>query len=605
MTRLAVEPREVPGWVQGFIEDAEPGTLAPGTIVDGENFVPTPAGRQRTRGGSRIMLTLKDDNGSPDAELDHVCAIVPFTAVGGLIIGYSATENAHYAYRVTTDMAYTTGTESSSRHILTGTTTTSWDNASTPARPVMAEVWERMFLADATTTFSDRNILLSIDNAGAVTEQKFAFAGGTSTVPSPYCLEEYNGVLFIAGYGTETVGDLDRPEFLRHSFLGKNPGASDGFHIDAWALIGSKSQRITALRKGRSILLVAKENELYRISGFGRAFAGWQYQIERVDNTLGLGITNPKALTFAAGWWWGVSASGPIRTDGFTVELLVGPRKPSWRGIDNVAESWVAHHPERELMLFGMHPTETESGRSATFPWVVWAWDIQRSVWAPNHKFGADLFHAAALTTTTSSGSGAQGTPTDPPNTPSTTSPTTTTGYTANWVNGDATAATELWDKDPDTGIWALVAVAIAGATSQARTGAINHKEYFWRVRHIKSGVPSAWDVEAGTSAKTLIAVPTISAVQDGTEPRIIITVTQNSDAITDIDVERQVDSGGFTVWNNYPLQPPGEFVVNDTSVLCDTVVEYRARARDAAWPADSTYSTGSVVDLTIDCART
>ena len=124
-------------------------------------------------------------------------------------------------------------------------------------------------------------------------------------------------------------------------------------------------------------LLIARQLQ----QGVDRPFVA--FQVEPLENTQGLGIANPKALVFAEGFWWGIGAQGPLRTDGFTLESLVGPRRPSWRGIDNVADSWVAYHPERRLILFGLHPTETESGRSATFPFVVWAWDIQRSVWQP------------------------------------------------------------------------------------------------------------------------------------------------------------------------------------------------------------------------------
>ena len=591
MTRLAVPPRTVPGWVQGFVEGAEPGTLEPGTIEDGENLVPTPAGRLRTRGGSRIMLTLKDDNGTP-LELAHVCAIKPFTGIGGLIIGWSDVENKHYAYRVTSDMAYATGTESTSRHDLTGTTTTSWNNSSVPARPVMAEVWEKMFLADGVTTFADRNILLSIDSSGTVAERKFDFSGGTPTVPKPYCLEEFNGVLFIAGYGDE--GDKDRPEYLRHSFLAKDPAASDGFHIDAWAIIGAKGQRITALRKGRSVLLVAKEDEFYRVSGFGRAYAGWQYQIKRVENTQGLGIANPKALTFANGFWWGIGASGPLRTDGFTVDSLVGPRKPSWRAIDNVAESWVTYHPERGVMLFGLHPSEAASGRSATFPWVIWVWDIQRSVWAPNLKFGADLFHASAITTTTAPG------PNAAPSSPVTSSETTS-GYTASWTNGDSSAETELWEKEELGGTWTLIDVIDAATATLVRTGLNNHASYYWRVRHRKTGITSEWDVEAGTIAQTLISPPGVSASQAVNTAFINITLTQNSDG-TDVEVHRQVDGGGYSVWNTYPSQPSGSFEVTDISRACGEIVDYKAKSRDSSWPADSVFSSVSQVDLTGIC---
>ncbi len=593
MTRLAVPPRTVPGWVQGFAQAAEPGTLLPGTIADGENFVPTPAGRQRTRGGSRIMLILHDDN--TETELDHVCAIIPFTTVGGLVVGWSDAEDTHYAYRVDSDMDWFDTDEATSRHDLTAAPSASWDNASAPARPVMAEIWEKMFLADATTSISSRNELLGIDQSGTVTSPSFAFGAGSASPLFPYCVEEYNGVLFIAGYGSEDVGDLDRPEMLRHSFLARSPDAANGFDTNAFNLIGAKGQRITALRKGRGLLLVAKENEFYRVSGFGKAFAGWQYQVEQVENTQALGITNPKALAFAEGFWWGVSASGPVRTDGFSVDSLVGPRQPDWRGIDNVGEAWVRYHPERRLMLFGLHPTEAESGRSTTFPWRIWAWDILREVWQPDLEFGADLFDASTITTATAEG------PSAAPSSPSTGSETTS-GYTGSWTNGDATADTEYWEKKTSGGTWTLVSVVAAATALLARTGLDNHETYFWRVRHTKNGVKSDWDVEAGTSAQTLIAAPGCVASQVGVSSTIEVELTQNADG-TDVEVQRQVDGGGFSVWQTFSSQPSGAFSVFDSSRSCGESVDYKARSRDASWPApDGVFSSTSNVDLSISC---
>jgi hypothetical protein len=599
--RLATRPRVVAGWVHGIAEDAEPGTLAPGTLAEGENFVPTPAGRLRTRGGSRIVQSLTDDNaGDP---VDHVCALAPFTNVGALAIGWSDTEDKHYAWRLTVDMDFATGSEGTSRHDLTASPSTSWDNTSDPARPVMAEVFEKLYVADATADYSDRNEMLAIDSAGTVTRRTFVFGAGAAGAPLPYCVEEYNGVLFMAGYGTEDSGDGDRPEYLRHSFLGRSPDAADGFDIDAWAIIGAKGQRVSALRKGGPYLLVAKSDDLYRVSGFGRAYAGWQYQITRVTNTKGLGITNPNALTFAEGYWWGISAQGPIRTDGFNVELLVGARLRSWMSIDQTEFAWVSYHPQRRLMLFGLHPVEAAAGRSDTYPWTVWAWDLTRDVWQPEHRYGADLFFASPVTPVSlgSGGGGGGGSgptaPAAPPSVP-VTSLETTTGYTASWTNGDVTCQTEYWEKKGAGGTWALVTVLAAAVATLARTGRDNHESYYWRVRHRKGGVTSSYTAE--TIAQTLIAAPGCSAAQDGGGPLVEVTVAQNAPG-TSISIERQVDGGGYLVWKTTGSSGS----VYDTNRACGQVLNYRARSIDAAWPnPNSSYSSVSTVDLTSGCSE-
>ncbi len=498
----------IPSYVAGLFQDVGPLREAAGTIVSGRNFVPTPAGTQMVRGGSRVVLTLH--NGSSN-EISHALLGEPFSPCGGLLIGWDDALNKHYAYRVTEDMAFYTGTEATSRTDLTAAPSTEWDNGSTPARPVMAELWEKMFLCDAIETYGSRNTLLSIAADGTVVQPAFQFGAGPAAALRPYCLEEYNGVLFIAGYGAED--DTDRPEYLRHSFLGRSPddttGGAEGFEINSWNIIGAIGQRITALRKGRGLLLVAKANELHRVSGFGRAYPGWQYQVEGVQNTLGLGVANPRALTFVSGgagdMWFGVGAQGPFRTDGFTVESLVGPRQRGWRGIDRLEAAWVRYHPQRRVVLFGLHPTQNRTGRSASYPWTIWVWDLDRERWATDWDNDADYHYGFGLATTTGDG------PTAAPSAPATSSQTTG-GWTADWTNGDADADTELWLRDITAGgAFTLYDGAIApGVATLAVTGQLPRHQFEWRVRHSLNGALS--EFSAATSALTLLAAPTLAS---------------------------------------------------------------------------------------------
>lgn len=575
MTRLLARPRPFPGWIKGLIQDAEADVLPLGSIVEGENFVPMAAGRQRTRGGSRIMLTLHDDAGSP-AELTHVCLLTPFTPLGAVAIGWSNGQNKHYLYRLTSDIAFTTGTEATSRVDLTAAPSTSWDNASTPARPVAAELFEKLFVADATTDQTARNEFFSCTSTGTIAVQTFALAGGAAAALLPYCLEEYNGVLFLAGYGDE--GDKDRPEMLRHSFLAKSPDAADGFDADAYLLLGAKGQRVTALRKGRGLLLAAKDHEFYRITGFGRAYPGWQYQVENVQNTQGLGISNPHAFTFAEGYWYGIGMQGPLRTDGFNVESLVGPRQRGWRAMNQVATAFVSYHPERHVILFGMHPAEAATGRSTTYPWVWWVWDIEREVWQTDWKMGADFFMATPITTTTALG------PSAAPSSPVSSS-LTASGYTAGWTNGDATAETEAWEKAGASGTWALVTTVAAATATYARTGRTSHTQYYWKVRHRKSGVTSEFTAETG--AKTNIGAPTLTldSAYDPYLPAGTHLIRVAADSGTTTTVEQSAIGAG--VWSTY------QSTLNMTSLVVPGGYDYRARSADAAWsPTTGAYSS-------------
>ena len=580
------DPITVAGWVQGLIEDAEPGATPPGSIVDGTNLVNSAEGLAHVRGGSRIMLTLNDDAGSP-AEIDHVCSIIPYKPIGGLIVGWSNGQNKHYAWRVTQDMAFSSGTESTSRHSLTAAPSTTWATTAAPGVPVMAELFEKIFIADAVETYSARSELLAIGSTGTVTRHFFALDGSTQQIMKPYCIEEYNNVLFAAGYGEN--GGSDRPEVIRHSFLGRAPDstAPEGFDPLAYALIGAKGRRVTAMRKGGEVLLAAKDDEIYRISGFGRAYPGWQYQIDKANNTKGLGIANPNALVFAQGHWYGIGAQGPLRTDGFNVETLVGPRQRGWRAISNVAAAWVQYYPERRAVLFGVHPAETRTGRSASYPWLIWVWDLDRNVWGANWDANVDFFYGSALSTVSAEG------PSAPPSSPSG-GTITETGFTASWTNGDATAYTEVWLKEGSAGTFTLVHTEDPAGTTQGLTGLPAHTELYWKIRHRANGVYSEFTSEVQTD--TLLAVPTVDAYgQADTTKRVAIAITNNNPVSESTIIKLERSPTGAGTWTEIlSVSRVGGLtkIYYDTTAVCTTVYDYRAKSYDAAWgTTSSTYS--------------
>lgn len=584
MTQLLARPRNFAGWVRGLIQKGDHAVVPLGTIEAGENFVAVAGGGLRTRGGSRIVLTLLDGSSN---EVAHTPLLVPFTPCGMIAIGWSDALNKHYAYRLTANGAVFDTDMPTSRHDLTGMAAGAWNNGTVPARPVAAELWEKLFVCDANITYASRNTFFSINSAGALVEPTFAFGAGAAQAIRPYCLEEYNGVLFIAGYGTEDASDADRPEMLRHSFLGKSPDAADGFDPFAFALIGAKGQRITGLRKGRGILLVAKENELFRVTGFGRAYAGWQYTIEPVMNTAGLGVSNPLALAFAevngAGYWYGIGKSGPWRSDGFGVETLVEPR--DWRDINLETTSWVSFHPDRRVVLFGVHPAVAVSGRSTTHPWKIWAWDVDRDVWTADWVVtGSDPAYATACP------SGTIATPSGPPTGPSTTS-ITATGFTANWTCADASAETEYWEKTGTAGTWALASVKTATTATHVVTGKVGHQDYYWKVRHRIGSVYT--DYAAEQTVQTLIPVP------------IILTITSTKTGVPNIPVDLlvEVDAAGSSVLDVEGSADgvAGWVLISSTTVQAGNVhifgghcaYWFRAISRDALWtPTMSSYSS-------------
>jgi hypothetical protein len=518
----------------------------------------------------------------PTAQIDAVLACAAKAATGAVLVAWSAGTTKHYAWAVTSDMAFAGATE-----LLSQTAFPSSWNRATTARPVLASLFEKLYVADATPTYASRNPMAVIDAIVppgiAVPTYEFVAGGAAAAALRPYCLEEYNNGLFVAGYGDEETGAGDDPALVRHSFLGKDPAASDGFDKDAYNTIGAKGDRVTAMKKGRGLLLIAKANELYRLSGFGRAYPGWQYQVDGVANTEGFGVENPLALEHAEGWWFGVGKQGPFRTDGYQVESLMGPRQRTWKGIDKLDKIWVRYHAERRLMLFGVHAVS--GAPDTTNPWVLLCWDMARDVWQPNWRMAGNtrLYVGAMIATTTTAAPGAA------PTGLSTTS-ITTSGWTANWTNGDATAETEVWVRDVTAGgSWLLVTAVAAGIASYAVTSRIGHNSYQWKLRHRKNGIYSAYT--ADQSVQTLITAPIALSTDCLGFGHQINAIVYQADPTTTGTLERSpAGAGTWTV--------VGTFTGDSHAFLVSTAgasTDLRAKSSDAGWPMqDSAYLTQS-----------
>lgn len=673
------ETIEIPSWIGGIEKNTPPLLNEPGTLADGQNLVPTQASRLTSRGGSRIVRTLLNDAGSP-VEVTGLTGIYPWTSIGGLVIGYDTAQHKCYAWYLTQDMAFKGATEAQSRVDLslrpTGSVLPSganWTDAGGAPIPQATELFEGIYLTDATLGIAARRWFLSLNQTVPVVQigspspnvkvPRFAFAqsgtsgtatGGSATTLTdstkvwvvnaytgfsvtitagtgvgevalitsntataltvaswsiatpdttsqyvvtngvakeilPYCCETYNNVLFIAGYGDESAGNADRPEYVRHSFLGVAPSnslalgdSSDGFDKNAWNIIGAKGQRVTAMKQGRGILLVAKANELYRISGAGRAYPGWQYATEMLMNTSGFGVSNPNALCFAEGYWYGIGAAGMFRTDGFLkVEPMTGPRRADFLGLDNLANTFCFYHPDRRGILFGVHPQGTTP---ATYPWNLWFWDVERERWQPDWILATPtaFFHGNNIPTTTVAG------PTAPPTAP-VTSAITLNSYTAAWTAGDVNAQTEFWQMDT-TLTWVLNATVAAGITNVSVTGNIDHSQYQWKVRHIKNGLFSAYT--SPLTVQMLIGVPTQSiGIIPNTSLKAVTVTNQAHGGVVTLTLQQSPTGAG--TWTTIATQSNTGYGGTLLTVPAQSPnFDYRSKASDSAWtPIDSAWS--------------
>jgi len=580
LTRLANgRPHRAEGYCGGIEENAPPIAAdaegGQGTLDSSSNLFATGVGKLAVRGGSQIKQTL-------DAGLQALY-LRPFTPVGAIAVALAdASPSHHYLWRLTTDLAFFTGVEATSKHGLGGVGGWTKD---TPARPVGAELFEKMFIADATIDYSARGGLVSVDGNGTVTAVAFDFGGGSETL-KPYVVEEFNNHLFIAGYENKTLS-ADAPATLRHSYLGVSPEAVGGFDTLAYLYVGAKGQRITGLKKGRGLMLVAKSNELYRVTGFGIAKPGWTFAIEMVQTTQGLGVANPYALCYAAGsaggpgYWYGIGEAGPFRSDGFSAEFLGLPRESSWQKITNLAYSWVIYHPDRNVILFGMNQTPVPTGRSATYPTVAWIWDCQRERWISDITMSADMAYAQAIPTTTTTGPAAA-----PSNLAFTHATATLTTVDATWTNGDASANTEIWlsGNGGASVLWTTVAPGLSSATI---TVPFYGTEYNIKIRHVENGITTDFTNEV--QAYTLLPTPVLGASvsSDTVTVSLFVDISSPTHAYFERDAvpigDVAVTGIGWYEWVDSGL-PPGTYT-------------YRARIFADSWPVVIQYSDyGSLI---------
>jgi len=188
-------------------------------------------------------------------------------------------------------------------------------------------------------------------------------------------------------------------------------------------------------------------------------------------------------LTYAGGYWYGIGEGGPFRSDGFGAEFLGLPRERGWGKTTNLSYAWAIYHPDRNVVLFGLNQTPVPSGRSATYPTVVWIWDCQRERWISDIAMSADMTYASAIPSVTTTFSPS----TAPTSLAFTHFSAGLTTVAATWTNGDATASTEIWVRDINSGgTSALWSTAAPAATSARRTP--SRSRLSMRVRHAGSG---------------------------------------------------------------------------------------------------------------------
>lgn len=592
--RTRARPKHISGWTGPLYEEAEPDAVDPeiagvGVLDDGLNWIARDGGRRVLRGGSAVALTLAAVSGQA---ISDVLAGFPFSPTGAVLVAHTSGGSKHYAYAINDTPAFAldtaTPTEAESRLDI------GW-NSATKARPVGVELFEKMYLVDASESTTRQGLVAVHVSSGTWTLVSPSYdldaSGGSPGVLRAYAAEAYNGVLFVSGYDNESApNNGTAPHLVRHSLLGTDPSdASNGFDPDAYAILGAKGQWVRAMKSGRTVMLVAKEHELYRISGQGAGLPGWQYQIQQVGQTVGAGATNPYALEHALGMWYGWGRTGPWRSNGENVELLRGGRDRSWRRTTNHHLAAVRYHPERRQVLFGVVETGLASTSAIN---RIWKWDLERDQWDVNDQYGTRTFHHLFTIT--------QGITAAPSGIPG--APVQDFDYNAKqfgFTGGNVFLA-EFTFTTADTGamteVWARLASgtsALQTTKSEALTRVIlpllsGTEPTYVKLRHLKSGVYSDFSTEAvlyPALRQPYLAVGETTIHDPISFPRTVPSLAINSQGVGMVpNGNLEVDSAGGTFAVTY-LNDAGS-LHQDTDTTVPNSETYTAELTNPAWPA-------------------
>lgn len=559
----------VNGWTGPVLENAEPGTVEGGGVLEeGLNLMAQSGGRRTIRGGSRIACTFANVSSNP---VTDCWGPFRYTSSGAVAVAHVPANTKHYAYALTDECAFVAATEALSRGDL------SW-NSATPARPFAVELFEKVYFVDGTASGSRQGMSVGTWASGSWTVSQPTYdldgSGGSPGVLRAYAAEVFNGVLFVSGYDSESAPSSgNAPHLLRHSLLGTDPSTSGGFDPDGYVIVGAVGQYIRALKTGGQEMMVAKDSELYMIAGAGAGLPGFQYRLRQVSNSLGAGCTNPYALDHAYGMWYGIGRVGPWRSDGNTVDLLRIGRDRSWGLTQNVQLATVTAHPDRRQVWFGFH----EVGRSTyeVAPCTYWVWDIEREQWDVNQRTNRS-FHVL--------GTVLQGASVAPDGTPGAPAQDledaafVTDALEITFTPADTSAQTEVWYRNASGGASVLFDTIADGLARVRLTGLSGSSRYYVKLRHSRAGVVSDFSGETLCYTR-MIPGPVFAGTTATTDTETSRTV-QVVNYTAGADVSVVANSGGYST--TYPAAAFGTQSGTDASPF-GTV--YTASVTYADWP--------------------
>lgn len=551
-------------FTRGVIDRAEASQALTGASRTLRGFRYTGANLVSVRPGTRVVLTLKDDQGSP-ANITSVCAIVPF-ADGCLIVGHSETTDKAYLYRLNATL--TTWTASG------GSTTTNstpqpvgvlWSSMPNAPDVTVAEGLGVGYIAhtqalDASTLSFPTKSFDDATRAIASVESDL----DADTTPEPLyftgCVS-FQQHLWAWGFGTGTVaGDAYRPEMAR--FSQPNFATAGGLFrtpdsITLGHRVRSQREAIAGGFVAGQALYLGAPYLVTRVTGYGRS----SWFREPLDDSYG--FVGPKCGVAAGDTLYYWSPRGPVRIP------PGGKPEPLFDAIANVVESVV--NPQAVVAGFDIQTDAVifafDTG-NGTRTWA--AFDIRREVWlGPDNDWGLALRCVGTVAPILTSTAGATLGPSAAPTSASTTLVGVTTAK-ANWTAGDATSPTSVEIRQQGGSTWTVVAVPGAGIASYTFTGLDPNTAYEWRAAHLKDGQYSSYLGPSGSTQFTTTASgggllpPTSPAVyatdDDGNALELFtghanlhVSWTNSGESGVETVVEMSTDGVGYSVQQTAP----------------------------------------------------
>jgi len=552
----------------GGLQDSKP-VPEPSDLQTLTNFVPF-----RGRFAIRAPVTetarlLSDVAHESPTNVDHVLAIRYHDAKMYVAAWRGGAVNRTYLYRLESTGLPEGGGPTASP------IATIWTGASVP-KPMMVSfsggsavsTVKRLYIADYTeqydTVFWDGATITTVtedlDDSGAKENLRFNV------------IFAYQHHLWGAGFYQGTVR---RPEIIRFSRPGliaeNEPVVINNILREWWSVdfrpFGTRGEKVVAYGYAGGAAIIFKRREVYALMGYDSD----SWAAKTLSTRVGA-VGNRAAASTEDGLCFFWSEKGPHVTDGQEVKDIGESIRRRVQEAGLSEDTTVEYSPDDGIVYFDV-PSSGTGAADKPF-----AFDKTRGLWVDASwlKTGGGVLKASMLTAVPDE------TLPGPAAAPSSLAATAVSDTQINltWVNGDTAleVTTDIHRSTssgftPDAGN-KIAAVGSGVASYQNTTGLSQITTYYYKVRHLRNGTFSAASNEA--NAKTWLSEPTLLDAS-GLSNGIRVVLTNNADG-ADIEIERKLSGGSYTLLTTLLAQTTGVKTHDDTTATCANTYFYRSR---------------------------